>query len=312
LTPSSEGEEAAAADDDEDSSWSLSSDESLDLRLPSLEPHQRQPSAVSFQLTADRSSTPANLACESSSRLETLLRSLNLSLSLLYKIPIRRFPTSEKAEYLARCYDIDLSYTQPFDVAWVMGLFCDANEQLTFRLGCMITRHRHTLETQSLIHQELKRVAFDSAQGQKSIRQLPRRAFSTPGLPAPCEDPIMEQEPAPSVIAPSLKATTFSAAGPSNLGGLPFLEPAPSEAAESASSVATTRAAEDEITLPPRPLNKDGSEMEDFECPFCCTPIHIRGPHTWKKHVLSDLQPYTCTCIDCDEPDLLFEDREAW
>jgi CheY-like chemotaxis protein len=310
--PTSAGEEAVTADDDKESSWSLSSDESLDLQLPSLETHQGKLSAVSFQLTADRSSTPANLTRDFSFRLEILLRSLKLSLSSLYKIPIRRFPTSEKVQHLARRYDIDLNYFQPFDVAWVRELFRDAGEPLTFRLGRMITRRRQILEMQSLRNQELKREAFDSAQRQNSIQQLPSRAVSAPGLPAPREDPMMEQGSAPSVIATSLKATTFRAAGASNLSGPSFLEPAPSESAESVSSVATTRAAQDELSVPPRPLNKDGSEMEDFECPFCCTPVHIRGPHAWKKHVLSDLQPYTCTCIECDEPDLLFEDREAW
>jgi hypothetical protein len=312
LAPSSEGDEAAIGDDDKDSSWSLSSDESLDLRLPSLETPQTKPSAVSFRLAANWPSTPTNLAYNSSSRLETLLRSLKLSLSLLYKIPIRRFPTSEKAQHLARRYHIDLSYFQPFDVAFVRDLFPDAGEPLTLRLGCTITRRRLILEAQAHRNRELKCEAYDSAQAPKSILQLPDRESPASSIPAPCEDPITQRECAASAVATSLKATTFREAGPLNLGGLSLLEPAPSQVAESVSSVAMTRAAQDEIFVPPRPLNKHGSEMENFECPFCCTLVHIRGPRRWKKHVLSDLKPYTCTCIDCDESDLLFEDREAW
>ena len=40
----------------------------------------------------------------------------------------------------------------------------------------------------------------------------------------------------------------------------------------------------------------------EFECPLCFTVKKIQKPSDWSKHVHEDLQPFTCTFADCNEP----------
>lgn len=39
-----------------------------------------------------------------------------------------------------------------------------------------------------------------------------------------------------------------------------------------------------------------------FECPLCFTVKKLQKPSDWSKHVHEDLQPFTCTFIECTDP----------
>jgi len=57
------------------------------------------------------------------------------------------------------------------------------------------------------------------------------------------------------------------------------------------------------------------SSSPTFECPFCrmtldSAPMQTRN--TWKRHVFRDLRPYTCTFLQCSNPDKLYATRREW
>ncbi|KAH0190076.1 hypothetical protein KCU99_g8652, partial [Aureobasidium melanogenum] len=64
--------------------------------------------------------------------------------------------------------------------------------------------------------------------------------------------------------------------------------------------------------LPPPPAAAlDG---EDFVCPYCfvlCPSAHGQG-RAWRKHILQDLQPYSCIQINCSSADRLYGSRREW
>ena len=51
---------------------------------------------------------------------------------------------------------------------------------------------------------------------------------------------------------------------------------------ETLSSWASLETSNETIYIPLRPVDGDGEELEDFECPYCYTLIHVRSRHTWK------------------------------
>ncbi|KAH7066386.1 hypothetical protein BKA63DRAFT_160945 [Paraphoma chrysanthemicola] len=65
-----------------------------------------------------------------------------------------------------------------------------------------------------------------------------------------------------------------------------------------------------EMPRPPKPAN--GSK--EFECPYCCLvlPIKHLKAHRWRRHIIEDLEPYTCVFRDCVEDSALFRDRATW
>ncbi|KID81237.1 transcription factor Zn, C2H2 [Metarhizium guizhouense ARSEF 977] len=54
--------------------------------------------------------------------------------------------------------------------------------------------------------------------------------------------------------------------------------------------------------------------MHFFKCPCCCQalPEMYRQPSLWKKHLMTDIAPYTCIIEDCPTPDRLFVTRAEW
>lgn len=55
-----------------------------------------------------------------------------------------------------------------------------------------------------------------------------------------------------------------------------------------------------------------------FECPYCFTVCDLSSlepderEKEWKRHILTDLQPYICTFGDCSEKDAFFERQSDW
>jgi len=55
---------------------------------------------------------------------------------------------------------------------------------------------------------------------------------------------------------------------------------------------------------------KESAHGMPFECPYCYTIQVIRHAKHWRKHVLTDLQPYLCTFEYCSSQ--MFESRHSW
>ncbi|PVH93658.1 hypothetical protein DM02DRAFT_470415, partial [Periconia macrospinosa] len=59
-------------------------------------------------------------------------------------------------------------------------------------------------------------------------------------------------------------------------------------------------------------LTKATTTMEFFECNYCRLLPNITSDLAWRRHVLSDLQPYVCTFLECELSSHFFADRDAW
>ncbi|KAK2590082.1 hypothetical protein QQS21_012243 [Conoideocrella luteorostrata] len=113
-------------------------------------------------------------------------------------------------------------------------------------------------------------------------------------------------EPALETQPPILSAT--SASGMTQAIDPGFIHNVtPSQVAKT--EITTTSA---KIAYPKPPAMPLG--MRFFKCPCCCQslPEMYRQPSLWKKHLMTDIAPYTCIIEDCPTPDRLFVTRAEW
>ncbi|KAL5091748.1 hypothetical protein Trisim1_002560 [Trichoderma cf. simile WF8] len=113
-------------------------------------------------------------------------------------------------------------------------------------------------------------------------------------------EPVVETQP------PILSAT--SASGMTQAIDPGFIHNVtPSQVAKT--EITTTSA---KIAYPKPPVIPLG--MRQFKCPCCCQalPEMYRQPSLWKKHLMTDIAPYTCIIDDCPTPDRLFVTRAEW
>ncbi|KAK2605572.1 hypothetical protein N8I77_008401 [Diaporthe amygdali] len=85
------------------------------------------------------------------------------------------------------------------------------------------------------------------------------------------------------------------------------------EPAPSLISLATTiiKSPEDDIAFPPLPSDAQNNLI--FLCPYCLRVVKIKPQdreQQWRKHVLSDLEPYVCTFPGCGLD--TFQSQHAW
>ncbi|KAK6524506.1 hypothetical protein TWF281_011413 [Arthrobotrys megalospora] len=108
--------------------------------------------------------------------------------------------------------------------------------------------------------------------------------------------------PAPSVVAPA-SATAASAIE----GTVVVNAQRPARAAATVLSRTTSK-----ITYPrPPPISLHNKV---FKCPCCCQslPISFTEHSQWKKHLASDISPYTCILLDCAQPFRFYLTRKDW
>nr|XP_036574590.1 uncharacterized protein CTRU02_15443 [Colletotrichum truncatum]KAF6781042.1 hypothetical protein CTRU02_15443 [Colletotrichum truncatum] len=79
------------------------------------------------------------------------------------------------------------------------------------------------------------------------------------------------------------------------------------EASQASNSVSPTSS--ETLDIPSMP---DEGANGPFQCPFCYCSIIIPSSETWKKHVLSDLRPYTCLAEKCLAPEHEFSRKKEW
>ncbi|KAH0530799.1 hypothetical protein TsFJ059_005383 [Trichoderma semiorbis] len=113
-------------------------------------------------------------------------------------------------------------------------------------------------------------------------------------------EPVIETQP------PILSATSASGMTQAIDPGF-ILNVTPSQFAKT--EITTTSA---KIAYPKPPAMPLG--MHQFKCPCCCQalPEMYRQPSLWKKHLMTDIAPYTCIIDDCPTPDRLFVTRAEW
>ncbi|KAK7892626.1 Transcriptional regulatory protein sin3 [Exophiala xenobiotica] len=108
-----------------------------------------------------------------------------------------------------------------------------------------------------------------------------------------------QPDQAPSALTRPTNATTFR--------GLPLKRSAPSTLVAS-----TARLALGATDIPPAPAI--ANRASHFQCPYCYLLVeqHKATPKSWRKHLISDLQPFVCIEPDCNDPYVLMETWADW
>ena len=264
--------------------------------------------------------SPEEIKAPPATELQELQRSISSYLSNLYhmSIFIRRKPAPY--DLLLRSSNIDEEPYEIFDKRHVLKKFPRADPALIERLGRAISKRRKYFKYQEQHHQKL------------SQQRRPNPAISAGGEssgPGPNgEDGLSFHEKAkdvvsdigttnllqPSVVDPSTTPSTLFVpnTAPLNTQSLDHRSDAGTQT--SYGTVSSMRP--DRPSLPPLPCSSDGSR--EFECPYCFNICHLRSldpderHKEWKRHILTDLQPYVCTFGNCSEKDALFERRSDW
>lgn len=210
-----------------------------------------------------------------------LFFSLKLTITSLYKIPIRRPAPVERLDRWVKTSSNETSLWEHYDFIRVRDIFNQADENLLRRLGRMNTRRRLLLQYRQTHNERLKQDIGDSREvisDNKSIQDSQATTFKPPTHHFDFATENFEMQ-------------SFS---------------------DSLSSFATTQMGEELPAFPSPPKGPSGEELEDFICPYCCVICHITSSHDWERHVLSDLEPYVCTFGKCVRTNDMFRSREDW
>ncbi|KAI1178527.1 hypothetical protein F4777DRAFT_100632 [Nemania sp. FL0916] len=68
------------------------------------------------------------------------------------------------------------------------------------------------------------------------------------------------------------------------------------------------------VPPPPKPT-REVNGTEQYECPYCHMNLDaklVKDSVAWKRHVFRDLRPYSCTSMDCKNPNKLYTTRHEW
>lgn len=211
--------------------------------------------------------------------LEDILDSIDFTISVLYKIPIRkatRMGHSEKAEHSIWQESAAYEY---FDIQFVIDLYPGADPMLQSRLGKLITQRRRTLRFRRQRNQALQQASLEtgSAKPQTNIQPDVSHSMSSPHIATE----VTGVSKAMSETQTTIKATTFVPTYQKIQQLDIFFDTSMSEAA-SEISMASTQAAHDAVVFPSRPRRSDGSEKDAFECPYCFLLVQIKTRRQWE------------------------------
>ncbi|KAN0073177.1 hypothetical protein V8E54_008397 [Elaphomyces granulatus] len=286
---------------EEDSPWELSSDSETEYQ-------EWQPGTRNVKAQGKTSQETIEGQTQRITELQQLLESIRLAVTYLYKLPLRRPAPLDR---LGDRSTEEVSYYQYFDILYVRDKFPDLDDQVQVRLGKMITRRR-----QLLLYRERHKDNLRTDVASNFQLVAPSEERKKPAKETNKSDvrlaPEVQSEPESSHITFKTKASTL------RMEALPFINTedlfAPSVAeSDSKTSLAASRATREiRVEVPPRGNSHEGLEATHFECKYCFLTQYIRSDRAWKEHVLKDLQPYVCTHSDCNIPDHLFENRDAW
>ncbi|KAI1321528.1 hypothetical protein F5Y16DRAFT_68658 [Xylariaceae sp. FL0255] len=172
----------------------------------------------------------------------------------------------------------NVRYFVPTDIAHVEAKFPSAPRALIERLGRGLSQRRQYFRYRQAHHEKLI----------NGLRDKMRSDVST--------------------IASSIPLRMKDAGACPKLGEID--EDEQSDTAFSQTSIATTAPdSAERLRIPPLPKE---SQDGPFECPFCFLLISVSSVYRWKKHVLSDLRPYSCLAENCPIPSRTYGRRHHW
>lgn len=281
------------------SDWAISSSEdSGDFRKP-----------ASIQESIGFTELGISLSERPTKEVPQLLYSLKLTITSLYKMPIRRPAPAERLDRLAKASFNETSIHEHFDCMYVRDVFNKADEKLVIRLGRMITRRRQLLQYRQAHNKRLIREMDDSKEQidkAKSYGIIDIRPSSASILRT---EPPIKSLALDSKFNQGSRATTFK---PPNYP-LDFTKNFEVQSLpETVSTLPSTRSGGEQLAIPSCPKGSNGEDLEDFICPYCYVFRHITSLHQWKRHVMCDLEPYVCTFENCSRTNDMFESQEDW
>ncbi|KAK0614514.1 hypothetical protein B0T14DRAFT_499766 [Immersiella caudata] len=193
----------------------------------------------------------------------------------------------------------DISYREPHDVAYVRDKFPKLNQDMVSVLGKSITRRRQFFRYRLAHHEKL-------AAGLESNPAKDGEDNRTEAFPKTVASTLPDH--IKSMASIDLKKDFID-------------EDNRSDTAASMTSYATSagflvEVKDGETVIPPPPLRvpppPPEAEHGAFECAFCYRMISASTRPAWKRHVFSDLRPYTCLFKDCIDYSADFERRSQW
>jgi hypothetical protein len=215
----------------------------------------------------------------SASRLKATLASIEMTVTYLYRIPVRESATYNRLKRYEKSNHSEFDLYLHFDRLFVRDVFPTANESLVFRLGKLVTDRRRILYYRQLYNEELQREVANSEDAGR-LRKPTHMAPVLPGDPTTSDfDNFTDIQPS-TLPKSSFKASTFHPKEdrPPDKGHL--LTSGISEVDE-VSSIAPT-VVEDNLVIPARPKDSQGQDLLDFVCPYCGVFKHIRSNPAWK------------------------------
>ncbi len=286
---------------EEHSDWAISSSEG-EYEVP-----RRVVSGLSDRLSSKSLSEVPN------EELAQLLNSLKLTIAALYKLPVRKPAPVNRLDRLTQTAD-QTSLYEHSDIMFVRDAFKEAHPDLVTRLGRMNTRRRRLLHYRRSHNEKLKREMVESqaSQDEQAISALqPLAEFAAIPNQDAGEETATRSVAFKSQRNETSRATTFRP-DPAQLLVPPLDDMDVQSLPQSVSSSPSSDAGKEFLVIPPRPRDAENTELVDFECPYCCVTCHIRGSHTWEKHIMRDLEAYVCTFNGCDRANDMFGNREDW
>ncbi|CAI6238564.1 unnamed protein product [Periconia digitata] len=291
-------------DEDASSSWNISD---TDSNLSTEKSRDQVISSISAENDTNRDDGIA-------------IRGIRHTIDCFFQLPLRRPAPINR---LREESEHELRYYEPFDILYVRDKFPNVAEQITARLGKLITRRRQLLLYRKK-HQ--KNLQNTSTAVPEPALVLPDRALTTHiAIQKTAEvveegtvsEPTIRAESQRTKITALTKATTLA-------NDFPVSHTEESRPATSIAASETTRKVR--LHIPPRPLLKSQSSepivnapsaeqprrVDAFKCNYCQLLPTITSDAMWKRHVISDLQPYVCTFLECDLASQFFPDRDTW
>ncbi|OTA57630.1 hypothetical protein K449DRAFT_131949 [Hypoxylon sp. EC38] len=133
-------------------------------------------------------------------------------------------------------------------------------------------------------------------------------ATKLPTLAPSSRDPVAPTDPAVTPDPTPLLTDTNASELITKSGVSPTAVPTPSHIAPSQ----VTSVVAGKVVYPQPPPLPTGHQS--FKCPCCCQslPTIFRDKKIWKKHLMDDIEPYTCYIEECPEPDKLYRHQAQW
>ena len=272
--PGLNSEAGQGSESDSSSDWAISSVEEEDGEVPLRTERDRTERDGSSGYMAGSLLQNSNY-----SELPQILSSIRITITSLYKMPVRRPAPVDRLRQNDEYVDEKALYTH-FDVLYVQDLFKEIEPVLATKLGRQITRRRQLLHYRSSHNEDLKREIIESASGRFSAEEGLLGAASD-AAQAEDKERTSGSQADDKNPKPSIKASTFNPKDfPSVFENHEELD-IQSEP-ETVSSFASTHTAQEPLVIPPRPLGPDGVELQEFECSFCCILTRVRTAVAWK------------------------------